>query len=132
MNESEPATASPITSTIGRKDLTSLLPNLRRGGMRNFDRGPLLRSPEDTDDAIIVFRRVDVNKKPFRLIQFRDLDEVDPARVNAFQQVQRTATACFDQLRGDAPAWFGAVKSGQRLRPPVGLNRHDGVVFGAQ
>src|SRR5262245_23975048 len=74
---------------------------------------------------IIVGRRVDVNKKPFRLSEIPDFSERNPARLYGFEQVERTAATSFDQFGSTCEARIDAIESGQRLRPVVGLNRDD-------
>ena len=86
---------------------------------------------QSADDAIIVVRRVDVNKKPFRVIQIRDFGEVNPTCVNALQKVQRASSARFDQLGGPSRARVRPVESRERLRPALRLHRHNGIMIAA-
>ena len=68
---------------------------------------------------IIIFRRVDVNKKPFRLSEIRYFREVDPAGPDDLEEVQRAPPARFDQLGGPRGARIEPIESGERLRTSV-------------
>src|SRR5687767_2851178 len=86
---------------------------------------------QSADDAIIVVRRVDVNKKPFRVIQIRDFGEVNPTCVNALQKVQRASPARLDQLGGPSRARVRPVESCERLRPSIRLHRNNSIMIAA-
>ena len=96
MKAREPARAATNTSSIGRKDLTNFLPNLRRGGISVIESGKSV--PDELtqlflyycslpDRVIIVFRLVDVNKKPFGLVEILEVSKSQPAGLNRSQQV---------------------------------------------
>ena len=71
---------------------------------------------------MIVLGRIDVNKKPFRLIEIPDFLKCDPAGVNCFQQIERPPFSRFDQLCRTLAARIDPVQCGERLRAAVHLN----------
>ena len=77
---------------------------------------------------MIVLGRIDVNKKPFRLIQIPDFLKRDPASVDCFEQIEWPPLARLDQLCRTLAAGVDPVKRGKRLRPSVlpepGPRRH--------
>ena len=81
---------------------------------------------------MIVLRRVDVNKKPFRLIEIPDFIKCDPASVNCREQVQRSPSTCFDQRGRTLAARFYAIERSERLRTSILLYRHYSVMVQPQ
>src|SRR5215217_3383031 len=72
---------------------------------------------------MIVLRRVDVNKKPMRLIEIPDLCKLNPPRLDLFQQIHWPPAARFDQFGSVLPAGVDTIEGGERLGPAVLLNR---------
>ena len=81
-----------------------------------------------SDRFMIVLGRIDVNKKPFRLIQIPDFLKRDPASRNCLKQIEWPPLASFDQFCRTLPAGVDAVQRGERLRPAVFLNWDHGVM----
>src|SRR6266478_1825226 len=107
MNVREAARAATNTSSIGRKDLITFLPNLRREDISVIESGKSGHLIELTQlfldhcsfqsGLIIVFRRVDVNKKLFGMVEILEFGKSQPATLHGSQQVHRPSFPALDQ-----------------------------------
>ena len=92
MNAREATRAVTNTSSIGRNDLTSFLPNLRREDISVIESGKsghlmnltqlFLDHCSFPSGLIIVFRRVDVNKKLFGMVEILEFVKSQPATLH--------------------------------------------------
>src|SRR6266850_8515529 len=107
MNAREPTRAVTNTSSIGRKDLTSFLPSLRREDISVIESGKsghlinltqlFLNHCSFPGGLIIVFRRVDVNKKLFGMVETLEFGKGQPPTLHGSQQVNRPSFPGLDQ-----------------------------------
>ena len=67
-----------------------------------------------------------------RLSEIRQFIELNPACVDRLEEVQRAPASGFDELTRTFEARVNAIKSRQRLRPPVLLKRNDSLVVQTQ
>src|SRR6185503_6548709 len=65
---------------------------------------------------------VDVNKKLFRLFEIPYFVKRNPACFDRFEEVQRSATACFDEFCGAFTAGIDAIERRQWLRAAIRLS----------
>ena len=85
-----------------------------------------------SDRFMIVLGRIDVNKKPFRLIEIPDFLKCDPVGLNCFKQIEWPPFTRFDHLCGALAARIDPVQRSERLRAGVHLNWDHGIMVQSQ